>query len=163
MTFSNGTLTILILVSLALSIIVAVALVLRAVAERSGAAGLPLDRRLIARLDSHGKDIKRLETAVRQLAATDKKLADLIEASIRNVGLVRFDAFEDMGGRLSFSAALLDGRGDGVVVTSINGRQESRAYAKPVAGGESVHNLSDEERQAIREALGANRQIAEAR
>ncbi len=76
---------------------------------------------------------------------------------------MRFDAFEDMGGRLSFSAALLDGRGDGVVITSINGRQESRSYAKPVARGASVHNLSDEEQQAIQEALGADRQIAEAR
>ena len=69
------------------------------------------------------------------------------------MGVVRFDAFEDMGGRLSFSAALLDASGDGVVITSINGRQDTRCYAKQVKAGRSAHNLSDEERQAIKDAL----------
>jgi hypothetical protein len=74
---------------------------------------------------------------------------------VQGVGVVRFDAFEDMGGHLSFSAALLDGHGDGVVLTSINGRQETRIYAKPVVGGTSQHNLSEEEQEAIRRALAA--------
>ena len=50
--------------------------------------------------------------------------------SLRNVAVVRYDAFGDMGGRLSFSAALLDDIGDGIVLSSINGRGESRTYAK---------------------------------
>jgi hypothetical protein len=54
---------------------------------------------------------------------------------------------------LSFAVALLDHNGDGVLVSTINGRQESRSYAKPVTKGESTHNLSIEERQAIEEAL----------
>jgi hypothetical protein len=66
---------------------------------------------------------------------------------------VRFDAFEDMGGHLSFSAALLDAHGDGVVLTSINGRRETRIYAKPVSAAQSQYNLSDEEQEAIRRAL----------
>ena len=82
---------------------------------------------------------------------------------VQHVGVVRFDAFEDMGGRLSFSAALLDDRGDGVVITSINGRQDTRCYAKQVRGGTSIHNLSEEEEQAIREALSGARQTVEAR
>jgi hypothetical protein len=69
------------------------------------------------------------------------------------VGLVRYDAFDDMGGHLSFSAALLDAAGNGVVITSINGRQDTRCYAKPVRGGESEYNLSAEEEAAIRQAL----------
>jgi hypothetical protein len=52
---------------------------------------------------------------------------------VRNVGLVRYDAFEDVGGRLSFSCALLDDLGTGVVMTSINGRHDTRVYAKPVS------------------------------
>ena len=51
---------------------------------------------------------------------------------------LRYDAFEDVGGRLSFSCALLDEHGTGVVLTSINGRQETRVYAKPVATATST-------------------------
>jgi hypothetical protein len=69
--------------------------------------------------------------------------------ALQRFHIVRYDAFEDMGGRLSFSAALLDENGDGVVITSINGRTETRTYAKPVKGMSSEHNLSEEEREAI--------------
>ena len=74
--------------------------------------------------------------------------ADLSDA-LRHVAVVRYDAFGDMGGRLSFSAALLDDAGDGLVLTSINGRSETRTYAKGVTAGESDHSLSPEELQAI--------------
>jgi hypothetical protein len=80
-------------------------------------------------------------------------MVEQMAASLQRVGLVRYDAFEDMGGHLSFSAALLDANGDGLVITSINGRQETRCYAKPVEGWTSRHNLSEEEEQAIRLAL----------
>ena len=70
-------------------------------------------------------------------------------------GVVRYDAFGDMGGRLSFSAALLDDSGDGLVLTSINGRSETRTYAKALAGLQSEHTLSPEEQQAIRDAQAA--------
>ncbi len=84
--------------------------------------------------------------AVRQdLAAARADLSD----ALRHVAVVRYDAFGDMGGRLSFSAALLDDAGDGLVLTSINGRSETRTYAKGVASGESDHALSPEELEAI--------------
>ena len=76
------------------------------------------------------------------------------------MGLVRYDAFEDVGGRLSFSCALLDEHGTGVVLTSINGRQDTRVYAKPVAGGTSSYNLSLEEEEAIRQAMSDDREAA---
>jgi len=85
------------------------------------------------------------------------ELRDAVVRSIRNVGIVRFDAFEDMGGRLSFAVALLDEEGSGVVLSSINGRQETRIYAKPIGRGESRINLSDEESEAIRRALSGAR------
>jgi hypothetical protein len=121
-------------------------------------------RRVAAEVDTHSKAIERLEAAVRQLALGQKQLGELAEGAVRHVGVVRFDAFEDMGGRLSFSAALLDGNGDGVVITSINGRQDTRCYAKRVMNGTSTHNLTDEERQAIRDALAPPHrpQVAEA-
>jgi hypothetical protein len=82
--------------------------------------------------------------------------------AIRHVAVVRYDAFGDMGGRLSFSAALLDDAGDGLVLTSINGRSETRTYAKGVKAGESDHSLSPEELQAISYASRTGVQPSEA-
>jgi len=156
MHFSNSTLSVLVLLALILTILVIVVLVPAAVRggrSRVRKSRLPSGRRVAVLLEEQAKAIERLEGAARKLALGERHLGEIAEESIRHVGLVRFDAFEDMGGSLSFSAALLDGHGDGVVITSINGRQDTRCYAKRVSGGASAHNLSDEERQAIREAL----------
>ena len=74
--------------------------------------------------------------------------ADL-EQALRHVAVVRYDAFGDMGGRLSFSAAVIDDRGDGLVFSSIHARGESRTYAKGVVGGSSDATLTPEEQQAL--------------
>jgi hypothetical protein len=121
------------------------------------------DERYGAVAQSQARSIQRLEGAAIQLAEGEKRLGEALRSSIRHIGLVRFDAFEDMGGRLSFSAAMLDDNGDGIVITSINGRQDTRCYAKTVLRGTSVHNLSDEEEQAIREAMTGRREIAPVR
>ncbi|GAA1234036.1 hypothetical protein GCM10009633_03800 [Janibacter melonis] len=81
--------------------------------------------------------------------ADARRLRAEVDAALSRVAVVRYDAFGDMGGRLSFSAALLDGQGDGLVLTSIHGRGESRTYAKGVTGGESETTLTPEERQAV--------------
>jgi hypothetical protein len=107
-------------------------------------------------LEGHARSLQRLEAAVRQLAAEDLRLGERLTGAVQRVALIRYDAFEDVGGRLSFSCALLDARGDGVVMTSISGRQDTRVYAKPVFQGTSDHNLSEEEVEAIREALGGS-------
>ena len=155
MHLSTGLLSLLVIVSLALSVFVVLLLAPAALRSRMRrpASTDPLEQRVDFLLDQQARQIRRLEAAVRQLAEGDRALGALLERAVSHVGVVRFDAFEDMGGRLSFSAALLDGRGDGVVVTSINGRQDTRSYAKEVRGGTSVHHLSDEERAAIRQAL----------
>ena len=82
----------------------------------------------------------------------DDARRDLSDA-LRHVAVVRYDAFGDMGGRLSFTAALLDDAGDGLVITSIHGRSEARTYAKGVKAGSSDQSLSPEEQQAIEHAL----------
>jgi len=82
----------------------------------------------------------------------DQTRADVADA-IRHVAVVRFDAFGDMGGRLSFAVALLDDAGDGLVVTSINGRSETRTYAKGVKAGAADQTLSPEEEQVIGYAM----------
>jgi hypothetical protein len=90
-----------------------------------------------------------LAKARSDLDAARGELAD----ALRHVSVVRYDAFGDMGGRLSFTAALLDDSGDGLVLTSIHGRSEARTYAKGVKAGASDVTLSPEEQQAITLAM----------
>ena len=98
-------------------------------------------------------EVDRLRGRIDQVSARlDRTSADVADA-IRHVAVVRFDAFGDMGGRMSFAVALLDDAGDGLVVTSINGRAETRTYAKGVKAGASDQTLSPEEEQAIGFAL----------
>lgn len=75
--------------------------------------------------------------------------------ALRHLAVVRYDAFGDMGGHLSWSMALLDDAGDGVVLTSIHGRSEARTYAKNVIGWTCEHQLSPEESEAVRYAKDA--------
>lgn len=104
-------------------------------------------------LHRHIDAVEGLRRDVAHLDARSDELRDLIGSCLSRVGTVRYDAFDELGGRLSFSSALLDERGDGIVLTAINGRTDTRAYAKPVVGGQSRHNLSQEESEAIGRAL----------
>ena len=90
----------------------------------------------------------------------DKRLkvtrADLARA-LRHVAVVRYDAYGDLAGRYSFSAALLDDSGDGLIITSIHGRNENRLYLKGIAQGNPDIELSPEEEQAVVAAKGDGR------
>jgi hypothetical protein len=72
--------------------------------------------------------------------------------AIRHLGIVRYDAFGDVGGRLSWSLALLDDGGNGVVLTAIHGRSEARSYAKSIAGWSCDQAMSPEEEDAVKSA-----------
>jgi hypothetical protein len=72
--------------------------------------------------------------------------------AVRDLAIVHYDALKEMSGQLSFSMAMLNAAGDGVVLTSINGRTETRTYAKVVEGGRPRHPLSPEEERALRAA-----------
>jgi hypothetical protein len=97
--------------------------------RRSGSEALPED--------VHGL---RQEVAALRVEAGD---------ALRHLAVVRYDAFGDMGGHLSWSLALLDDAGNGVVLTSIHGRSEARTYAKNVAAWKCEQQLSPEEDDAI--------------
>lgn len=102
-----------------------------------------------------------LDEAVRELfgvtAAHDERIKvteHRTTGAIADIALVRYDAFGDMGGRMSFSVALLDAVGDGIVISSLNGRAHSQTYAKSVTEGRGNTKLTDEELQAVTAARG---------
>lgn len=163
MTFSVETLSLLVLIALGIG---GFALLLSAMSQgrrRPQPRGpIRMDDVLQGVLEGQARQIQRLEAAVRSLAGTDRRQEGLIEAAVSHVGLLRYDAFEDVGGRLSFSCAMLDQHGNGVVLTSINGRQDTRVYAKPIVDGRSKYNLSTEEEEAIRQALAGPREAVAA-
>ena len=101
--------------------------------------------------------------ASRRAARSVRQCSELVQGAVgsrgtvdpralRDVGIVRYDALNEMSGQLSFSLALLNTMGDGVVISSINGRAETRTYAKPVVGGKGEQELSPEEAQAVHSA-----------
>ncbi len=94
----------------------------------------------------------RLPTDVRGLRAEVEALRNDLAGAVRRLAVVRYDAFGDMGGRLSWSMAMLDDGGNGVVVTSIHGRSDARTYAKNVVGWSGDQQLSPEESDAIQQA-----------
>lgn len=96
----------------------------------------------VRRVQSLQQDVEQLRG---QLGIVQRDVA----AALRHVSVVRFDAFDDMGGRLSFSAALLDDNGDGVLLTSIHGHTESRMYVKSVHNRKADGRVSPEETEAI--------------
>lgn len=81
------------------------------------------------------------------------------QGALSNVALVRYDAFGEMSGRMSFSLALLDEEGDGVTISAIAGPGDTRVYAKAVADGKGEHELSPEEQQAVSSALAKRRSL----
>ena len=88
-------------------------------------------------------------------AHLDEALRAHVRSGLRRVGLVRYDALAEMGGRMSFSLALLDEDANGVVVSAINGRTESRSYGKAVSNGAAEQELSPEEKEAIARAMSS--------
>lgn len=93
---------------------------------------------------------KNFSTIRKELEEIREKQLD----TLQKVGFIRFDAFRDIGGELSFSLALLNGKNEGIVISSLYGREGSRVYGKPVKDGSSSFPLSDEEKEAINRALG---------
>lgn len=97
------------------------------------------------------------ETTARteRLVAHATQVDMALTRSLQGIGLVRFRAFEDTGGDQSFSLALADGEGNGVIISALYGREATRIYAKPVQKWISSKALTDEEIQALEEARRA--------
>lgn len=127
--------------------------------RRAYASALDPDRRedLFEAVQRQARDLEGLRDDLGMVHGNTERLRELMRGAVSRVGVVRYDAFEDMGGALSFSAALLDEDSHGVVISAINGRSETRCYAKPVKAGTSEHNLSTEEQTAIEAAVSGQK------
>jgi hypothetical protein len=114
-----------------------------------GERGQSLDAVLDAHLDrvsAVGRDLDELSARSAILEAANRR-------SIQKVGLVRFNPFEDTGGNQSFALALTDAQGNGFVISSLHSRTGTRVYAKAIADGRADGALSDEEGEALQQAL----------
>lgn len=111
----------------------------------------------------HDRLVGSAEQAIRatdrmnEMEAMHAVIEQRTRRSLQHIGLVRFNPFDDTGSDQSFAIALLDDQRDGIVISSLHGRANTRLYAKPVAAGASPHNLSDEESQAIKVAVEGTR------
>ena len=88
-----------------------------------------------------------------QLLADIRRLDEQIAFCVQKVAMVRYNPFDDMGGKLSFVLALLDQNNTGVVINGIHSREHCYVYSKAVVGGKSDYELSEEEIAAIEEAI----------
>ena len=104
-------------------------------------------------LDRQLKSVESLSERVDALNKLHHELEHLSQRTLQKVAVIRYNPFADTGGDQSFAIALLDSLGNGVVVSSLHSRTDTRVFAKPVQSGRSKFQLSDEEQDAIKKAL----------
>ena len=99
---------------------------------------------------------KDLKENLEKICGELEKLKRESKFSIQKTGVVRFNPFSEIGGNQSFSIALLDGKNNGLVITSLYTREGNRIYAKPIIEGKSQYLLSKEEKEAMEKAINPN-------
>ncbi|MFQ7240149.1 MAG: DUF4446 family protein [Roseburia intestinalis] len=117
-----------------------------------------------------GKDAKTLEdTLIQRLDQVDsllesneendsniKVLSKNMQRTYQKMGLIKYDAFHEMGGKLSFSLAMLDMRNNGFIINAMHTREGCYTYIKEIIDGNSVIVLSEEEQEALKRAMDPN-------
>lgn len=114
-----------------------------------------------------GRDAKNLEECILQKfdeldeiseiaknnRADIKNISHKIESDYQKVGIVKYDAFNEMGGKLSFALTLLDGNNSGWILNAMHSREGCYTYIKEIVRGESYIELSEEEAQSLEQAI----------
>ena len=116
----------------------------------TGKNGKDLEETLIKRLnevdsliESNDENMKNIETLFKNMKFTYQKM-----------GLIKYDAFHEMGGKLSFSLAMLDVRDNGFIINAMHTREGCYTYIKEIVDGNSIIVLSEEEQEALNRAMG---------
>ena len=105
-------------------------------------------------LIQHIREVETVAATNARILEENELIRQFIRKSLVRTASVRFRAFEDMGGDLSYAVAMLDANNDGVIFSSICARQDSRSYITPIKNGSSEYPLSDEEKGVLKEAMG---------
>jgi hypothetical protein len=113
-----------------------------------GAQGGSLEEAIQRQLDSAEETRNSIHEALQQGEGNSENLRHCLQ----RVGMLRYDAFPDVGGEQSFSLALLDMRGNGIVLSGLHSRHDVRVYAKPIIANDSPIMLTSEERKAVSNA-----------
>ena len=98
-------------------------------------------------------DVEAILKYTKQNRTDIQKLNKKMEKSYQKVGIVKYDAFNEMGGKLSFSLALLNRKNNGFIINAMHSREGCYTYIKEIINGNSVIMLADEEREALDMAL----------
>lgn len=105
-------------------------------------------------LFKQAENMKNLDKDIQELYNISNKINSLASRSIHKTGIVRFNPFKDIGGDQSFSIAFLDGKNNGLVISSLHTKEGTRVYTKSISKGKSEkHALTQEEEKAIQKAL----------
>ena len=115
-----------------------------------GDNGASLERKLSVEVSEIRDAAKGLESLLTEQAAIRNTQSN----TIQKIGFIKYNAFENIGNNLSFALTLLDGNNNGICISSIYGRNESRIFSKPIVKGKSLVSLSQEELESLNEALG---------
>ena len=115
-----------------------------------GDNGASLERKLSVEVSEIRDAAKGLESLLTEQAAIRNTQSN----TIQKIGFIKYNAFENIGNDLSFALTLLDGNNNGICISSIYGRRESRIFSKPIVKGKSLVSLSQEELESLNEALG---------
>lgn len=119
----------------------------------SGKNAKSLEETLVKRLD-------QIDSLVEANAANEKnikKVVNNMKYTFQKVGLVKYDAFNEMGGKLSFSLALLNASNDGFVLNAVHSREGCYTYIKEIIDGNSIIVLAQEEQEALNMAMEAEK------
>lgn len=88
---------------------------------------------------------------------TIKQISDSLKNTFQKIGMVKYDAFHEMGGKLSFSLALLDQKNDGFIINAMHSREGCYTYIKEIVNGNSIIVLAEEEKEALEIAMGTEK------
>ena len=104
-------------------------------------------------INNHVDEVNMVIKEQKELRQEMERIDAILAKAITRIAVVRFDAFSDMANDLSYCVAMLDSNGNGIVISGIFGREDSRTYVKPIVDGVSSYKLTQEEEKALREAM----------
>ena len=115
----------------------------------AGVEGGNLERLINGQAD----DINLIINEHKELRREFERIDEMLARAITRIAVVRFDAFKDVSNDLSYCVAMLDSNNNGIIISGIFGREDSRTYVKPIVEGESTYKLTEEEEQALKDAM----------